>query len=152
MTGIWQGSSAQYVKGDGDLATFPSIPSVGNGQINGSTTGLGLSGSMAATANQTGNSSFIVDSNATTAADPSTLMYRDSSGFGYVDTPSSGDSSEKIATTAFVQSAVTGLLEFKSGFNASTGIIADGSGDDLYTDRAISVGDYYVVTVAGNFF
>ena len=67
-------------------------------------------------------------------------------------TPASGDDSTRIATTAFVQAAVTGLLEFKSGFNANTGIIADGSGDDLYTDRAISVGDYYVVTVAGNFF
>ena len=51
-----------------------------------------------------------------------------------------------------MQAALTGLLEFKSGFNASTGIIADGSGDDLYTDRAISVGDYYVVTAAGDFF
>ena len=67
-------------------------------------------------------------------------------------TPASGDDSTRIATTAFVQAAVTGLLEFKSGFNANTGIIADGSGDDLYTDRAISVGDYYVVTVAGDFF
>ena len=67
-------------------------------------------------------------------------------------TPASGDDSTRIATTAFVQAAVTGLLEFKSGFNANTGIIADGTGDDLYTDRAISVGDYYVVTVAGNFF
>ena len=67
-------------------------------------------------------------------------------------TPASGDDSTRIATTAFVQAAVTGLLEFKSGFNADSGIIADGSGDDLYTDRAISVGDYYVVTVAGDFF
>jgi hypothetical protein len=149
MTGIWQGSSAQYVRGDGDLATFPTI---GDGDIIGATSGFGITGSMSATANQTGDTTFTVTSNATTASTPSTLMYRDSSGFGYVDTPSSGDSSEKIATTAFVQAAVTGLLEFKSGFNASTGIIADGTGDDLYTDRAISVGDYYVVTVAGNFF
>ena len=67
-------------------------------------------------------------------------------------TQSSGNNTTKIATTAFVQAAVTGLLEFKSGFNATTGIIADGSGDDLYTNRAISIGDYYVVTVAGNFF
>jgi len=67
-------------------------------------------------------------------------------------TQSSGDNTTKIATTAFVQAAVTGLLEFKSGFNATTGVIADGSSDDLYTNRAISIGDYYVVTVAGNFF
>jgi len=80
------------------------------------------------------------------------LIARDASAFGYVATPSSGDSTTKIATTAFVQASLTGLLEFKSGFNANTGIIADGSGDDLYTDRAIAIGDYYVVTVAGDFF
>lgn len=94
----------------------------------------------------------IVNVEGTEAATVSKLVARDASGYGYVATPASGDSSTKIATTAFVQDAVTGLLEFKSGFNASTGIIADGSGDDLYTDRAIAVGDYYVVTVAGDFF
>jgi len=94
----------------------------------------------------------IVNAEGTTAATASKLIARDAAGFGFTLTPSSGDSSTKIATTAFVQQAVTGLLEFISGFNANTGIIADGSGDDLYTDRAVAVGDYYVVTIAGNFF
>jgi len=67
-------------------------------------------------------------------------------------TQATGDNSTKIATTAFVQAAVTGLLEFKGGFNASTGAIASPGTGDLYTDVAVSVGDYYVVTVAGNFF
>ena len=66
-----------------------------------------------------------------------------------IDTVSAGTDA---ASKAYVDQAVTGLLEFKSGFNANTGIIADGTGDDLYTNRAILVGDYYVVTVAGNFF
>ena len=96
--------------------------------------------------------SVTLNADGTTAATANKLIARDGSGFGYTITPSSGDSSTKLATTAFVQQAVTGLLEFKSGFNANTGIIADGTGDDLYTDRAIAVGDYYVVTVAGNFF
>ena len=155
MTGIWQGSSAQYVRGDGDLATFPSIPTVGNGQIDGRTLGLGISGSMDATANQSGNTTFTVTSNAVVASTPSTLMYRDSSGFGYVDTPSSGDSSEKIATTAFVQNATTGLLQLVGGFNASTGALASPLTGNLTsggTRVAVAVGDYYVVTVAGNFF
>ena len=155
MTGVWQGSSAQYVRGDGDLATFPSIPTVGNGQIDGRTSGLGISGSMDATANQSGNTTFTVTSNAVIASTPSTLMYRDSSGFGYVDTPSSGDSSEKIATTAFVQNATTGLLQLVGGFNASTGALASPLTGNLTSGAArvaVAVGDYYVVTVAGNFF
>tara|TARA_R110002153_G_scaffold232619_1_gene385916 strand:+ start:169 stop:1509 length:1341 start_codon:yes stop_codon:yes gene_type:complete len=66
-----------------------------------------------------------------------------------IDTVSAGTDA---ANKTYVDNAVTGLLQFISGFNANTGIIADGSGDDLYTDRAILVGDYYVVTVDGNFF
>jgi len=81
------------------------------------------------------------------------LVARDASGFGYVQTPTSGDSTTKIATTAFVQSALTGLLEFKGGFNANTGAIVGGGNLTTGGSRvAIAVGDYYVVTVAGNFF
>ena len=94
----------------------------------------------------------IVNVEGTEAATVSKLVARDSNGYGYVATPASGDSSTKIATTAYVQEAVTGLLEFKGGFNASTGILDDGSGDDLYTDVVIQIGDYYVVTTDGNFF
>ena len=68
-------------------------------------------------------------------------------------TPASGDDSTRIATTAFVQAAVTGLLEFKGGFNANTGAIVGGGNLTTGGSRiAIAVGDYYVVTVAGNFF
>ena len=133
--------------------TLPAAPTVGNGQIDGRTSGLGLSGSMDATANQSGDTTFTVASNATTAATASTLMYRDSSGYSNVITPASGDSTTKIATTAFVQAAVTGLLEFKGGFNASTGAIVGGGNLTSGATRvAVAVGDYYVVTVAGNFF
>ena len=133
--------------------TLPTATTVGNGQIDGRTSGLGLSGSMDATANQSGNTTFTVASNATTAATASTLMYRDSSGYSNVVTPASGDSSTKIATTAFVQAAVTGLLEFKGGFNANTGAIVGGGNLTTGATRvAVEVGDYYVVTVDGDFF
>ena len=126
---------------------------MGDGQIEGRTFGLGLSGSMDATANQSGNTTFTVESNATTTHSPSTLMYRDSSGYSNVETPASGDSSTKIATTAFVQAAVTGLLEFKGGFNANTGAIVGGGNLTTGATRvAVEVGDYYVVTVDGDFF
>ena len=95
----------------------------------------------------------IVNALGTEAATPSKLVARDSSGFGYVVTPASGDSTTKIATTAFVQSSLTGLLEFKGGFNASTGaIVGGGNLTSGGTRVAIEIGDYYVVTVAGDFF
>jgi len=53
-----------------------------------------------------------------------------------------------------LNAAVVGLLEFKGGFNASTGVI-DGGTTNLTSGGArvaIAVGDFYVVTTAGNFF
>jgi len=68
-------------------------------------------------------------------------------------TPASGDDSTRIATTAFVQAAVTGLLEFKGGFNANTGAIDGGGNLTSGGSRiAIAVGDYYVVTTSGDFY
>ena len=95
----------------------------------------------------------VVNALGTEAATASRLVARDGSGYGYVVTPASGDSTTKIATTAFVQAAVTGLLEFKGGFNASTGAIVGGGNLTSVVSRvAVAVGDYYVVTVAGDFF
>jgi hypothetical protein len=61
-------------------------------------------------------------------------------------------SAQDAATKQYVDTLVTGLLDFKGGFNATSGELDDGSGNDLYTDVVIAVGDYYVVTTAGNFF
>ena len=89
----------------------------------------------------------------TEAATVSKLVARDSSGFGFVATAASGSNDTTIATTAFVQGALTGLLEFKGGFNANTGAIVGGGNLTSGATRvAVEVGDYYVVTVAGNFF
>jgi hypothetical protein len=68
-------------------------------------------------------------------------------------TQTTGDNTDKIATTAFVQASLTGLLEFKGGFNATTGAIVGGGNLTANAGRvAVAVGDYYVVTVDGNFF
>jgi hypothetical protein len=146
------GVTIAYTGGTGTMSSWTLSGDSGPSQTisNGNT--VDIAGGTYATTVASATDRVTVNVDGTTAATASKLIARDGSGYGYVITPSSGDSSTKIATTAFVQASLTGLLEFKSGFNASTGIIADGSGDDLYTDRAISVGDYYVVTVAGNFF
>ena len=90
----------------------------------------------------------------TTSASQNKVVARDASGFAYAQTPTSGDSSTKLATTQFVQNTLVGQLEFKGGFNANTGVI-DGGSDNLTSGNsrvAIAVGDMYVVSTAGNFF
>ena len=48
---------------------------------------------------------------------------------------------------------MTGLLEFKGGFNADTGaIVGGGNLTSGAVEYAIAVGDYYVVTADGDFY
>ena len=54
-----------------------------------------------------------------------------------------------------LEAAVTGLFEFKGGFNASTGALDAPLSGNLTSGGsriAVEVGDYYVVTTAGDFF
>ena len=84
--------------------TSSSLPSVGNGQIDGRTSGNGLSGSMDATANQSGNTTFTVTSNATTAATASTIAYRDGS----------ADISARLFRANYAnQSTISGAIAFR---------------------------------------
>ena len=52
-----------------------------------------------------------------------------------------------------LNAAVVGLLDFKGGFNATTGAIDGGGNLTSGASRvAVDVGDFYVVTTAGDFF
>ena len=75
-----------------------------------------------------------------------------------VTTGGVGSSNTNLVTGDQVQtainSALTGSVEFKGGFNAGTGDI-DGTANNLTTGAsriAIAVGDLYVVTTAGSFY
>ena len=69
-------------------------------------------------------------------------------------------SDQDAATKSYVDTAVTGLLQFIGGFDADTGTIDGGTTNLTKNDQpnagdetvAVAVGDYYVVTVDGNFF
>ena len=70
---------------------------------------------------------------------------------GQVTIPTTPVATTDAASKSYVDSAVTGGLNVKGGFNASTGIVALTSAS-LYTATAVAVGDYYIVTTAGDFF
>jgi len=69
-------------------------------------------------------------------------------------------SDQDAATKSYVDTAVTGLLQFIGGFDADTGTIDGGTTNLTKNDQpnagdetvAVAVGDYYVVTADGNFF
>jgi len=64
--------------------------------------------------------------------------------------------STSLATGDQIQTAINdalvGFLEFKGGFNASTGAIVGGGNLTGAVRVAIAIGDFYVVTVAGDFY
>jgi hypothetical protein len=141
----WVGAGTTGVTLSGGVFTITS-----NDQFVGTVTSIGA-GTYVSVDSST-PATPIINVLGSTSVIASKLVARDSNGYGYVETPASGDSSDKIATTSFVQAAVTGLLEFKGGFNANTGALDAPLTTDLYTDTALQVGDYYVVTTNGNFF
>ena len=74
------GTTSQYLRGDGSLATFPSIPTVNDATLTLNVSGTGLSGSQTFTANQSTAATFTVTSNATSANTASAVVARDASG------------------------------------------------------------------------
>ena len=73
------------------------------------------------------------------------------SGTGRIQGIDTVSAATDAASKTYVDNAVAGGLNVKGGFNANTGITAV-AGTNLYTNTAVAIGDYYVVTVAGNFF
>jgi molybdopterin converting factor small subunit len=150
------GVTISYTGGTGTMSSFNLDADTGSGTTVSQGNVVDIAGGTYATTNLATvgiTRTLTVNVDGTTTATASKVVARDGSGYGYVVTPASGDSSTKIATTAFVQSSLTGLLEFKGGFNANTGAIVGGGNLTSGGSRvAVAVGDYYVVTVAGNFF
>ena len=72
---------------------------------------------------------------------------------GQVTIPATPSATTDAASKSYVDSSVEGGLNVKGGFNANTGVITSGGNLTVGGSRvAIAIGDYYVVTVAGNFF
>jgi len=70
---------------------------------------------------------------------------------GQVTIPATPTASTDAASKGYVDASVVGGFTVKGGFNANTGVTAV-AGTNLYTGTALAKGDFYVVTVAGNFF
>lgn len=106
------GTSGQYLQSNGTSApSWSTLPTIGNGTLTMAVSGTGLSGSASFTANQSGNSTFTVTSNATSANTASTIVARDASGnfsAGTITATLSG-SATQVSNSLTLATSGTGL-------------------------------------------
>lgn len=134
-----------------DYNNLTNVPAAGSTPNNGTLTlnvsGTGLSGSASFTANQSGNSTFTVTSNATNANTASTIVARDGSGnfsAGTITAALSGNSTTattlQTARTISLAGDVTGSVSFNGSANVSiTATVADNS----HNHQIANVSDSY---------
>lgn len=72
--------TGRYLTTDGTNTSWAAVPAPNNGTLTMNVSGTGLSGSQTFTANQAGNATFTVTSNATNANTANTIVARDGSG------------------------------------------------------------------------
>ena len=120
------GNSGKFLTTDGSNTSWGTPTAANNGTLTMGVSGTGLSGSASFTADQSGNSTFTVTSNATSANTASTIVARDASGnfsAGTITASLSGNAT--TATTATTASATSATLTrgtylTGSNFNGST--------------------------------
>lgn len=125
-------SSTTFLRGD---QTWSVVPSPNNGTLTMAVSGTGLSGSATFTADQSGNSTFTVTSNATDANTASTIVARDASGnfsAGTITATLNGNAS--TATTA-ANGGVTSV-------NGQTGAVTVTSGMSITNDTSTATSVY----------
>ncbi len=161
MTGIWQGTAAQYVNGEGDLTTFPAIPQGDITQVN-ITAGSGLSGTSVNTTTgahiQTltvGQGDGITVSatnvgvNSTVVRTTGTQSIAGLKTFtDQVTIPTTPSANASAASKQYVDQSNVGQSIFQGGYNAATNI----PDLDVSPSNLVKKGWFWAVTDTGVFF
>ena len=161
MTGIWQGTAAQYVNGEGDLTTFPAIPQGDITQVN-ITAGSGLSGTSVNTttgahiqtltvgqgdgitvsATNVGVNSTVVRTSGTQSI-AGLKTFTDQ-----VTIPTTPSANASAASKQYVDQSNVGQSIFQGGYNAATNI----PDLDVSPSNLVKKGWFWAVTDTGVFF
>ena len=161
MTGIWQGTAAQYVNGAGDLTTFPAIPQGDITQVN-ITAGNGLSGTSVNTTTgahiQTltvGQGDGIAVSATAVGVDSTVVRTTGAQSIAGLKTftdqvtiPQTPSGDDKAASKHYVDASNIGQSIFQGGYNAATNT----PDLDVSPSNTIKKGWFWAVTDTGVFF
>ena len=161
MTGIWQGTAAQYVNGEGDVVTFPNIPQGDITQVD-ITAGSGLSGDSVNTTTGAHIQTLTVGQgdgitvSATDVAVNSTVVRTNGTQSiaglktftDQVTIPQTPGGDDKAASKWYVDQSNIGQSIFQGGYNAATNT----PDLDVSPSSAIKKGWFWAVTDTGVFF
>ena len=161
MTGIWQGTAAQYVNGEGDLTTFPAIPQGDITQVD-ITAGSGLSGTSVNTTTgahiQTltvGQGDGITVSATNVAVNSTVVRTTGAQSIAGLKTftdqvtiPTTPSANASAASKQYVDQSNVGQSIFQGGYNAATNT----PDLDVSPSNLIKKGWFWAVTDTGAFF
>ena len=147
----WDGTDLEYVDGEGNLQTFPAIPTVGDGTLTVQGTGV-LGGTGTFTANQAGNTTISVTHNtqAQSNTTPSTTLTHGGTFTALssnVGVNSSGHVTGQELTTFTLPTIPTNIVERFSNNNTGT-YVAYGITNSLATGD-VSIGNVDLTAVDG---
>lgn len=142
--GTGTASSSTYLRGD---QTWSVVPSPNNGTLTMVVSGTGLSGSATFTADQAGNTTFTVASNATSDNTASTIVARDASGNFSANVITASLSGN--ASTATTASAVANSLTVSTGLQLDSGTAYNGSAAKTISlaNTAVTAGSYTAANI-----
>lgn len=156
LTLAFDGAASDYVNGEGDLVTFPTIPTVNNGTLTVQGTGA-LGGTGTFTANQSGNTTISVTHDtfgtAGTYAYPTSIT---TNGTGHITAITAGSAPTTPNNSTVTISAGNGLsgggnFTLNQASNASITInVGAGDGIDLNQDDIAVLVDEATIEINGN--
>lgn len=142
--GTGTASSSTYLRGD---QTWAVVPAPNNGTLTMAVSGTGLSGSATFTADQAGNTTFTVTSNATNLNTAGAIVARDASGNFSANVITASLSGN--ASTATTASAVANALTVNTGLQLDSGTTYNGSAAKTVSlaNTAVTPGSYTAANI-----
>jgi hypothetical protein len=141
------GNSGRFLTTNGTSPSWANVPAPNNGTLTLAVSGTGLSGSASFTADQAGNSTFTVTSNATSANTASAIVARDGSGnftAGTITAALSGNATTATTLATGRTIAITGDLTYTSGsFNGSGNVTGTGT----LANSGVTAGSYTTANI-----
>jgi hypothetical protein len=136
------GNSGRFLTTNGTSPSWANVPAPNNGTLTLAVSGTGLSGSALFTADQAGNSTFTVTSNATSANTAGAIVARDGSGnftAGTITAALSGNASTATSLATGRTIGMTGDVTWTSGsFNGSANV----TGTATLATTGVTAGSY----------